>query len=54
MWLEGRLVESSQPVRLHIANGTIGTIEEIHTSPSTSLWIAPGWIDIQVNGSRPF
>lgn len=50
MWIEGRLVESNQPVRLHIANGTIGTIEEMHTSSSASLWIAPGWIDIQVNG----
>jgi N-acetylglucosamine-6-phosphate deacetylase len=48
MWIEGRLVENSQPVRLQVTDGTIGTIEE--TDASTSLWIAPGWIDIQVNG----
>ncbi|HTK10992.1 MAG TPA: N-acetylglucosamine-6-phosphate deacetylase [Ktedonobacteraceae bacterium] len=48
MWIEGRLVESGQPVRLQVANGTIGTIEEIEVA--SSLWIAPGWIDIQVNG----
>jgi N-acetylglucosamine-6-phosphate deacetylase len=48
MWIEGRLIESSQPVRLQVTNGTIGAIEE--TNASSPLWISPGWLDIQVNG----
>ncbi|QBD74637.1 N-acetylglucosamine-6-phosphate deacetylase [Ktedonosporobacter rubrisoli] len=48
MWIEGRLVENNQTVRLQVNGATIGNIEAVNLD--TSVWIAPGWIDIQVNG----
>lgn len=48
MWIEGRLVESNQIVRLEVTDGMIGRIES--ASAASSIWIAPGWLDIQVNG----
>lgn len=48
MWIEGRLVESNQMVRLEVTGGMIGHIEA--ASAASALLIAPGWLDIQVNG----
>lgn len=48
MWIEGRLVESGQAVRLEITGSQIGSIEASNTA--SAVWIAPGWLDIQVNG----
>ncbi|GLV54015.1 N-acetylglucosamine-6-phosphate deacetylase [Dictyobacter sp. S3.2.2.5] len=48
MWFEGRLVESGYPVRLEVTDRVIGRIESLHTAQD--VWIAPGLLDIQVNG----
>ncbi len=48
MWFEGRLIESNYPVQLEVTDSVIGRIESLHTAPD--VWIAPGLLDIQVNG----
>ncbi len=53
MELLGRRYDSDQPVRLKIDAQQIGQIIPVEppTAPGMSLpWIAPAWIDIQVNG----
>lgn len=46
--LVGRLVDSGRPTRIRLADGRIESVED-HSEP-TENWIAPGLIDIQVNG----
>lgn len=48
MLLEGHLVESGEPARLVIAGSTVQQVEQVENGPD--VWIAPGLIDIQVNG----
>jgi N-acetylglucosamine-6-phosphate deacetylase len=50
MWFEGRLIESGYPVRLEVIDGVIGRIESLNSDTVPDVWIAPGWLDIQVNG----
>ena len=53
MELLGRRYDSGQPVRLKIDSQQIGQIIPVEspTGPGMSLpWIAPAWIDLQVNG----
>lgn len=52
MHIEGRLVETGNTVRLTIAGASISGMEPIETR--TETWIAPGFIDIQVNGYAGF
>jgi len=52
MQVEGRLIETGDAVRLTIAGGAIAGIEGIDAR--TETWIAPGFIDIQVNGYAGF
>ena len=39
-----------QPVRVHWKNGRILFIEHSTTKPSPHTWIAPGLVDLQING----
>ncbi len=52
MQIEGRLVETGDVVRLIIAGGAIAGIE--HSDARTEAWIAPAFIDLQVNGYAGF
>lgn len=47
--LDGRSIEDGQPVRVTIHDGRISAIDPID-QPSDPSWIAPGWLDIQING----
>lgn len=48
MPIEGRLAETGQPVRVMIEGARIARIEALADAPPR--WIAPGFIDLQVNG----
>lgn len=48
MLLEGRLVETGRPARLALEGGRIARVEPLDAAPER--WLAPGFIDIQVNG----
>ncbi|MGI8689702.1 MAG: N-acetylglucosamine-6-phosphate deacetylase [Thermomicrobiales bacterium] len=48
MQIEGRLVETGDGVRLTVEGTAITAMQSIETR--TETWIAPGFIDIQVNG----
>lgn len=48
--IEGRLVEDGAAVRVVILDGVISDVVRLAGEPATDAWIAPGWIDIQVNG----
>ncbi|MGH2557743.1 MAG: N-acetylglucosamine-6-phosphate deacetylase [Thermomicrobiales bacterium] len=48
MWVAGRLVESGESVRVTIDGARITCIEIVDRAPD--IWIAPGLIDMQVNG----
>ena len=50
--LEGFAVSSGRPIRVSCAGGTICAIDEIESAPP--VWIAPGFIDLQVNGYAGF
>lgn len=47
--LFGRDVSTGQPVRVVVAEGRVATLERPAEDPG-DLWVAPGWLDIQVNG----
>jgi len=46
--LTGRLVDTGRPVRLRIEDGVIAEIAA--TTSDIDLWLAPGLVDLQVNG----
>ena len=48
--LEGRLVEDGGSVRILVRGGIVAELERLERDPATDAWIAPGWIDAQVNG----
>lgn len=50
--LEGFAVSSGRPVRVRYAGGTVCAIDEIESAPP--VWIAPGFVDLQVNGYAGF
>ncbi|MEA2654197.1 MAG: N-acetylglucosamine-6-phosphate deacetylase [Chloroflexota bacterium] len=47
--LEGRSIEDAEPIRLTLRGGRIAAIERVQMS-SDQAWIAPGWLDLQING----
>ena len=47
--LEGRSTDDGGAIRLTVADGVIAAIERRNV-PAPADWIAPGWIDLQVNG----
>jgi N-acetylglucosamine-6-phosphate deacetylase len=47
--LDGRSIEDGQPVRITVSGGRIAAIERLENVAGSS-WIAPGWLDLQVNG----
>jgi N-acetylglucosamine-6-phosphate deacetylase len=47
--VDGTSVEDGQPVRVTVRGGRIAAIERIDL-PAGSSWVAPGWLDLQVNG----
>lgn len=47
--LYGRDVSTGQPVRVVVAEGRVAALERPVDDPG-DLWVAPGWLDIQVNG----
>lgn len=49
MTCSGRSVFTGLPVEVHF-NGSINSVDRGAPSSPPSRWIAPGWIDIQVNG----
>lgn len=48
--LEGRLIEDGGAVRIVIRKGVVAELERLDRDPTSDAWIAPGWIDAQVNG----
>jgi N-acetylglucosamine-6-phosphate deacetylase len=52
MRITAREPSSGQTLALHIANGSIATVEEV--SAPASYWVAPALIDLQVNGYGGF
>lgn len=52
MQIEGRLIETGDGVRLTVEGTAIAAMQSIETR--TETWIAPGFIDIQVNGYAGF
>jgi N-acetylglucosamine-6-phosphate deacetylase len=48
--LEGRLVEDGGAVRIVVRDGVVAELERLDRDPNTDAWIAPGWLDLQVNG----
>ena len=47
--IDGTSVEDGQPVRVTVRSGRVAAIERIDL-PTGSPWVAPGWLDLQVNG----
>jgi N-acetylglucosamine-6-phosphate deacetylase len=47
--LEGRLIEDGAAVQIAFKDGVITELVRVDTTDS-EMWIAPGWIDLQVNG----
>ncbi len=47
--IEGRLVEDGRPARIVIRDGIIAELSRPERQVGDT-WIAPGWIDLQVNG----
>jgi N-acetylglucosamine-6-phosphate deacetylase len=47
--VDGTSVEDGEPVRITMHAGRIAAIERIDL-PAGSPWVAPGWLDLQVNG----
>ncbi len=48
MLLEGRLVETGQPVRVALDGARIARVEPLDTAPDR--WLSAGFVDVQVNG----
>jgi len=48
--LEGRSTDGREPLRITIDGSRISAIERIDDAVPEDLWIAPGWLDLQVNG----
>ena len=48
--LEGRLIEDGGAVRIVVREGVVAELERLERDPASDAWIAPGWIDLQVNG----
>jgi len=48
--LEGRLIEDGGPVRIVVNDGVVAGFERLERDPTSDAWIAPGWMDLQVNG----
>lgn len=51
--ITGRHYASAQPVRVYVADGRIERIDPIEVSPDDAdrlPWIAPGFVDLQING----
>lgn len=46
--LSGRLVGTGQGIRAEVRSGRVASIEPVASAPER--WIAPGFVDIQVNG----
>ena len=47
--ISGRSVEDGDNVRITVEGGRISRLQRVPAAP-TADWIAPGWLDIQVNG----
>lgn len=47
--LEGRLAEDGEPVRLTVFGGIVEAVSR-PSHAAGDEWIAPGWLDLQVNG----
>ena len=47
--VEGRSVDDGLPIRLTVDGGAIVAAEHA-PGASTADWVAPGWLDLQVNG----
>jgi N-acetylglucosamine-6-phosphate deacetylase len=47
--LEGRAVHDGRPIRLTVEGGDVVAVEHAPAAPAAD-WIAPGWLDLQVNG----
>lgn len=46
----GRDASTQQWIRLEARDGIIVSVEELITAPDSGPWLAPGFIDLQVNG----
>ena len=50
MELVGRRFDTGEQVRLSIANGRVAACEPTDCHSPRAPWIAPGFVDLQVNG----
>ncbi|MGC8667652.1 MAG: N-acetylglucosamine-6-phosphate deacetylase [Chthonomonadales bacterium] len=50
MHLTARHYATGRPVHLEIEAGVISAIEEVAAAPEYLMWVAPGLVDLQVNG----
>lgn len=48
--VEGRLIEDGGAVRILVRDGVVVELERLDREPTSDAWIAPGWLDLQVNG----
>ena len=48
--VEGRLIEDGGAVRILVRDGVVAELKRLDREPTSDAWIAPGWLDIQVNG----
>jgi N-acetylglucosamine-6-phosphate deacetylase len=48
--LEGRSTDDREPIRITVEGSRIAKIERLADDPVEDVWIAPGWLDIQING----
>lgn len=48
--LEGRLAEDGTAVRVVVRDGVVADLVRLEGEPANDVWIAPGWVDVQVNG----
>ncbi|MHB8459386.1 MAG: N-acetylglucosamine-6-phosphate deacetylase [Candidatus Limnocylindrales bacterium] len=48
--LEGRLIEDGGAVRILVRDGVVAKLERLDREPTPDTWLAPGWLDLQVNG----
>ncbi|GIW96099.1 MAG: N-acetylglucosamine-6-phosphate deacetylase [Pirellulaceae bacterium] len=48
--LVARRYDTGRPVRICWDNGRLGVVEPASESAESLPWVAPGWVDIQING----
>ncbi|MCH7726610.1 MAG: N-acetylglucosamine-6-phosphate deacetylase, partial [Planctomycetes bacterium] len=50
MKVVGRRYDSGQLIEVTIDNGRIASVDTSDEAPNDAPWIAPGFVDLQING----